>query len=91
VRGAQIVLASAQGHSAQPIAQLIGCSVQTVRNVIRAFKADGLACLAKQANRPKRAKPMLDALQCGPLRHLRPQSPRRLGKSTGLWTLARVA
>jgi len=91
VRRAQIVLASAQGHSAKPIAQLIGCSVQTVRNVIRAFTADGLACLAKQSNRPKSAKPMLDAIQCEQLRHLLHQSPRRFGKSTGLWTLALVA
>ena len=37
VRRAPIVLASAQGLAPKPIAQLVGCCVQTVRNVIRAF------------------------------------------------------
>jgi transposase len=91
VRRAQIVLASACGHSAKPIAQLGGCSVQTVRNVIRTFNADGMACLAKRSNRPKRAWPTLDATRCERLRHLLHQSPRRFGKPTGLWTLALAA
>jgi hypothetical protein len=37
LRRAQIVLASAHGLSPQPIAQLVGCCVQTVRNVIHTF------------------------------------------------------
>jgi hypothetical protein len=65
--------------------------VQTVRNVIRAFKADGVAGVAKPSNRPKSAKPLLDALPCAQRRHLRPQAPRRCGKPTGLWPLALVA
>ena len=52
LRRAQIVLASARGQSAKPIAQFLGCSVQTVRNVIRAFNAGGMSCLAKRSNRP---------------------------------------
>jgi transposase len=91
VRRSQIVLASACGHSAKPIAQLVGCSVQTVRNVIRAFNTGGVACLAKQSNRPKSTTPMLDAAQCERLRHLLHQSPRTFGKPTGLWTLALAA
>jgi transposase len=91
VRRAQIVLASARGQSAKPIAQLLGCSVQTVRNVIRAFNIGGMRCLAKRSNRPKSAKPTLDAMQCDQLRHLLHQSPRRFGKPTGLWTLALAA
>lgn len=91
LRRAQIVLASAGGHSAKPIAQFVGCSVQTVRNVIHTFNADGLACLAKQSNRPKRARPALDAAGCEQLRQLLHQSPRLFGKSTGLWTLALAA
>jgi DNA-binding NarL/FixJ family response regulator len=46
-RRAQIVLASARGLSPQPIAQLVGCCVQTVRHVIHAFHTTGLACVAK--------------------------------------------
>ena len=91
MRRAQIVLASARGHSAKPIAHLVGCSVQTVRNVIRTFNADGLACLTKQSNRPKRARPTLDAARCEQLRQLLHQSPRTFGKPTGLWTLALAA
>lgn len=37
VRRAQIVLASAQRLSPEPIAQVVGCSVQTVRNVSMPF------------------------------------------------------
>ena len=37
VRRAQIVLASARRLPPKPIAQLVGCSVQTVRNVLHAF------------------------------------------------------
>jgi transposase len=84
MRRAQIVLASARGHSAKPIAQLVGCSVQTVRNVIRTFNADGLACLAKQSNRPERARPTLDAATCAQLRQLLHQSPRTFGEPAGL-------
>jgi transposase len=91
MRRAQIVLASARGHSAKPIAQLVGCSVQTVRNGIRAFNADGLACLAKQSNRPRSVRPTLDAARCEQLRQLLHQSPRTFGKPTGLWTLALAA
>jgi hypothetical protein len=47
MRRAQIVLASARGLSPQPIAQLVGCCVQTVRNVIHAFNTTGLACMSK--------------------------------------------
>jgi transposase len=91
MRRAQIVLASAREHSAKPIAQLVGCSVQTVRNVIRTFNADGLACLAKQSNRTERARPTLDAATCEQLRQLLHQSPRTFGEPTGLWTLALAA
>lgn len=91
LRRAQIVLASARGQSAKPIAQFLGCSVQTIRNVIRAFNAGGMSCLAKRSNRPKSAKPTLDVAQCEQLRHVLHQSPRRFGKPTGLWTLALAA
>ena len=51
VRRAQIVLASAQQLSPKPIAQLVGCSVQTVRNVIHAFNTRGMGGLEKQSPR----------------------------------------
>ena len=57
VRRAQIVLASAQGLSPKPIAQLVECSVQTVRNVLRAFHTRGMEGLEKQSNGPKTVTP----------------------------------
>lgn len=91
VRRAQIVLASARQLSPKPIAQLVGCSVQTVRNVLHAFHPQGVEGLAKQSNRPKTAQPMLDATACDRLQHLWPQSPRLYGKPTGVWTLGLAA
>jgi transposase len=91
LRRAQIVLASARGLSPKPIAQLVGCSVQTVRNVIRAFNTRGVEGLEKQSNRPKTVEPVLDAARCERLQHLLHQSPRLYGKPTGIWTLALAA
>jgi hypothetical protein len=90
-RRAPIGLARAREPSATPLAQRLGCTVQTVRHVRRACNAGGMSCVAKRSNRPKRAKPTRDAAPGAPLRHLRPQSPRRVGQPTGLWTLALAA
>jgi len=90
-RRAQIVLASARGLSAKPIAQLVGCAVQTVRNVIHAFNAQGLACVPKQSTRPKSVEATLDASNCERLQHILHQAPRTYGKPTGVWTLALAA
>src|SRR5919197_2732710 len=70
VRRAQIVLASARQLSPKPIAQLVGCSVQTVRNVIHAFNTRGIEGLEKQSTRPKTVAPVLDAAPCARLQHL---------------------
>jgi len=91
VRRAQIVLASASGRSPKPIAQLVGCAVQTVRNVIHAFNTRGVEGLAKQSNRPKTVQPVLDATACDRLQHILHQSPRLYSKPTGVWTLALAA
>jgi len=91
LRRAQILLASARGLSPKPIAQQVGCSVQTVRNVIHAFEKAGLDCLKPQSNRPKSASPQLDEAKCQRLKHLLHQSPRTFGKDTSLWTLALAA
>jgi transposase len=69
----------------------VGCSVQTVRNVIHAFNTQGVEGLAKQSTRPKTAAPVLDATKCDRLQHILHQSPRLYGKSTGVWTLGLAA
>jgi transposase len=91
LRRAQIVLASARGLSPQPIAQLVGCCVQTVRHVLHAFHTTGLACMAKQSTRPKSAVPTFTAPKGEQLQPILHQSPRTYGKPTGLWTLALAA
>ena len=91
VRRAQILLQSARGQTAKPIAQNLGGSTQTVRNVLRAFHTEGLHCLNKQSNRPKSANPILDASKEEQLQHLLHQSPRRFGKPTSVWTLGLAA
>jgi hypothetical protein len=73
------------------MAQLVGCSVQTVRNVIHAFNTQGVEGLGKPSNRPKTVAPGLDATCCARLQQLLPQSPRLYGNPTGVWTLALAA
>lgn len=91
VRRAQIVLASARRLSPKPIAQLVGCAVQTVRNVLHAFHTRGVEGLEKQSTRPKSIAPVLDAAKCERLQHILHQSPRLYGKATGVWTLVLAA
>ena len=91
VRRAQIILASARRLSPKPIAQLVGCSIQTVRNVIHAFNTKGVEGLRKQSNCPQTVEPTLDAANCERLHHILHQSPRLYAKPTGVWTLALAA
>jgi transposase len=91
VRRAHIVLASARGLSPKPIAQLVGCAVQTVRNIIHACHEQGVEGLERQSNRPKTVEPALDAATCDRLQHLLHQSPRLYGTPIGVWTLALAA
>jgi transposase len=73
------------------IAARYGCATQTVRNAIRAFHADGAACLREGSHRPGSARRELDDDACGRLRALLHRSPRDFGKPTSLWTLALAA
>jgi len=91
VRRAHIVLASAQQLAPKPIAHLVGCSVQTVRNILHALNTWGMAGLAKQSTRPKTAAPVRDAARCDHLQHILHQTPRLYGKPTGVWTLGLAA
>lgn len=91
LRRSQILLASTQGQTPRQIVRQLGCTDQTVRNVIRAFEAEGVACLEQKSSRPKRVKPELDAAKCEKLRGVLHQSPRSFGKNRSLWTLGLVA
>jgi transposase len=91
LRRCQILLASADGLRPAQIAERFGCASQSARNAIRAFAAEGLDCLRQKSHRPVSVRPELDATACERLRALLHRSPRDLGKSTSLWTLALAA
>jgi transposase len=90
-RRCQVVLASAAGQPAKAIAQSLGCSAGTARNAIRAWNAEGAACLTEKSSRPKSAAPLLPPARHDGLRALLHQSPRSLGKDRSTWTLALLA
>ncbi len=69
----------------------MGCSVQTVRNTIRAFEQQGLECLKAEASRSKTVKPIFDEDKRTQLRSLLHANPRNFGKSRSTWTLDLLA
>src|SRR5262245_24820824 len=91
LRRCQILLASAQQKTPRQIARLLGCTDQTVRNVIRSFACEGLACLQQKSSAPKSRKPELDEAKREQLRALLHTSPRHFDKPRSLWTLNLVA
>ena len=91
LRRSQILLASCRGQCPSAIARNLGCAVQTVRNTLHAFEADGLTCLKQQSSRPKTIHAEFDQPKCEALRAVLHQSPRTYGKPTSVWTLALAA
>jgi transposase len=91
LRRCQILLASAKRIRPKAIAIYVGCSIQTVRNTIRAFEQQGLACLIAQSSRPKTVQPIFDAHKRAQLRQLVHGNPRQFGKSRSTWTLDLLA
>jgi transposase len=91
VRRCQIVLASAEGQKPSQIATTLHCAPQTVRNVIHAFDARGLACVWHGSNVPLRVEPVLNAEKREQLRAILHQSPRTFGQPASVWTLKRRA
>lgn len=91
VRRSQILLASARQEKPNKIAQTIGCTAQTVRNVIHDFEARGLGCLAAGSNQPHSVEPILTASKRERLQAIMHQSPRTYGKAQSTWTLKLLA
>ncbi len=91
MRRCQIVLASAAGQRPSQIAHNLGCATQTVRNAIRAFNTQGVACLQEQSHRPKTVQPLLTPDKCAQLQAILHQSPRQFAKPRSTWTLDLVA
>jgi transposase len=87
LRRCQLVLASARGERVPRVAVMLGCSEQSVRNVIHTFNRRGLDALVKGSTAPKTVRPAFDAGRAEELRSLLHQSPRTFGKPTSVWTL----
>src|SRR3954469_25547407 len=87
LRRSQVLLASAEGLKPSQIRARLGCATQTVRDALRAFAAEGTACLRAKSHRPRSARPALDGAAAEQLRALLHRSPRDFGKPTSLWTL----
>jgi transposase len=91
LRRCQVLLHSGDGLPPARIAQSLGCAKQTVRDAIRAFHAEGLACLDPKSHAPKTTHAVWPRQRDEDLKVLLHQSPRSHGKPTTLWTLALVA
>jgi len=91
VRRCQMWLASAERQKPAGIAKTLRCAPQTVRNVLHACNARGLACVQRGSNVPLRVEPVLNADKRVQLRVILPQSPRTFGQPASLWTLTRLA
>jgi transposase len=91
LRRSQILLASAEARTPRQIAKLLGCTDQTVRNVIASFEREGVDCLKRKSSAPKSRQPELDEGKREKLRALLHTSPRESGKNRSLWTLHLVA
>ena len=87
LRRCQVLLQSDQGRRPAQIAATLGCSSQSVRNALRAFAAEGAACLRQKSTRPKTIHAAWPNERDAELRALLHQSPRNFGKPTSLWTL----
>ncbi len=90
-RRCRMLLHSDQGQRPSQIASSLGCSAQAVRNTLRAFTNEGLACLLQKPSRPKTIHAVWPKARDEDLRALLHQSPRSLGKPAHLWTLALAA
>ena len=91
LRRCQILLQSDQGRRPSRIAAALGCSAQAVRDALKAFAAEGLACLLAKSRAPKSPHAAWPRGRDDDLRALLHQSPRCFGKPTSLWTLALAA
>jgi transposase len=91
LRRCQILVHSDRRQRPSQIAAALGCGVQTVRDALRAFAAEGLACLRAKPKTPKTIHAAWPKGRDDDLRALLHQSPRTFGKPTSLWTLPLAA
>jgi len=90
-RRSHMLLLSAEGLSPPQIAQRLLCGEQTVRNALRAFEAEGRACLQPKSNRAHHDSSAFDQAALQHLGELVQRSPREFGVPSSLWTLKLLA
>jgi len=92
VRRSQVILMSAdEGLKAQAIAERVGYSDETVRQVIQGFNQEGLPAIYPKSNaRPDDQRAFKDTAR-EQLKALVHQSPRNFGCESSMWTLSLLA
>jgi len=91
VRRCQILLSSAQKKTARQIADELHCRDQCVREAIKAFDREGLACLPEKSHARHDDQRPFDAAGLARLQEIIRLSPRTFGHETSVWTLALLA
>jgi len=92
VRRSQILLSSAVDRwNTREIAEQLRISDQCVRNVIRAFEQEGLACLKEKSRARHDNQSAFDEKGLRRLKDLIRQSPRSYGRESSLWSLELLA
>lgn len=92
VRRSQVIMMSAdEGLKAQAIAERVGYSDETVRQVIQGFNQEGITAMyPKSSARPDDQRAFKDAAR-KQLRVMVHQSPRDFGCESSVWTCALLA
>lgn len=91
VRRCQMLLSSAAGKTPNQIGTELHCSGQAVRETIRAFEEEGLACLKEKSHARHDEQSAFDEAARERLRELIRLSPRQFGHEASVWTLALLA
>jgi transposase len=90
-RRCRMLLHSGRGQRPSQIASSLGCSAQAVRDTLRVFAAEGLACLRQKPSRPRTIHSVWPKARDEDLRVLLHQPPHNFGKPDSLWTLRLAA
>ena len=92
VRRSQIILSSGMDkRNTREIAEQYRVSDQCVRNVIREFEREGIACLEEKSHRRRDNQSGFNEEGLSRLKDLIRQSPRSYGHESSVWTLEKLA
>lgn len=88
-RNCSIILLSNGGHTIPGIAQLLGCSPETVKRIRRLYRQGGISALqpGKSPGRPSKATPSFRELLAEAVQ----TNPQSLGYGFSTWSTARLA